>query len=704
MLREAHIPLERVRNIGIMAHINAGKTTTTERVLFYTGVERRMGEVHEGSATMDWMEQERERGITITSAATTCFWRNHRINLIDTPGHVDFTVEVERSLRVLDGAVAVFDAVRGVESQTETVWRQADRYAVPRICFINKMDKMGADYTSSVESIRERLHAEPLPVHLPIGVESAFKGVVDLVEMKQVVWGLDSLGTKYRVEDISSDRIDEAQAARDNIFDLVAEYDEEVERKYLEGDHVSADELRRAIRLATLGLRTFPVLLGAAFRNIGVQPLLDAVTAYLPSPTDVQYPDATNVSKVASTPSGILPSGLPVKADASGPLIALAFKIMTDPDLGHLTYVRVYSGTLTVGATVDNASRSKKERIERILRMHANMREDLEECEAGHIAAVVGLKYTKTGDTLSIAESPVVLETIDIPDPVIHASIEPRFEADHERLTSSLKKLAMEDPSFEVRIDADSGQLVISGMGELHLEIKVERLRREFAVDTNVGRPRVAYRETISVAARHETRFIRQGGFGQYGHVVVEVEPAPRGTGLEFVSEITNGRIPEFYIPSVRRGVEEAATDGVLSGFNMTDIRVRLLDGSYHDGDSSELSFKVAGSMAFKDAVRKAEPALLEPIMLTEVRTPEEHTGDVIGDLSSRRGKVSGMVARGATQVVSAEVPLASLFGYATDLRSRTHGRATFSMKFGFYSPVPSHVAEEVLAKAQGGR
>ncbi|MBX2811828.1 MAG: elongation factor G [Myxococcales bacterium] len=697
MSANAHIPLDRVRNIGIMAHIDAGKTTTTERILFYTGVELRMGEVEDGSATMDWMVQEKERGITITAAATTCFWKDHRINIIDTPGHVDFTVEVERSVRVLDGAVAVFDAVRGVQSQTETVWRQADRYAVPRICFINKMDRVGADYRHSVAAIKDRLQAQPVPIQLPVGGEASFSGVLDLVEMKQVIWGFDALGSQYRVEDIPGDRLEEARAARENIFDHVAEWDEEVERKYLEGESISADELRRAIRAATLSLKAFPVVCGAARQNVGVQPLLDAINAYLPSPLDVDYGQA----KVVGTPGATVP----VRADAEGPTLALAFKVVSDAEFGHLTYLRVYSGRLRTHDVLDNANRGKSEPIERILRMHANMREELDECEAGHIAAVVGLKYTKTGDTLCAVDGPiVVLDAIDIPEPVVHASIGPRADEDQERLSSALDELALEDPSFEVRRDTDSGQTLISGMGELHLEIKVDRLRKEFNVDPYVGQPVVAYRETIRSVAQQESRFVRTLGQGQYGHVVIEVEPGPRGSGIQFESKIANNLIPDVYIPSVRRGIEEAALSGFISGYEVTDVCVRLVDGSYHDGDSSELAFKVAGSMAFKDAIRQADPVMLEPVMLIEVSTPDEHTGFVIGDLSSRRGKVSGMVALGATQVVSAEVPLASLFGYATELRSRTQGRATFSMKFGFYSPVPSHVAEEVLAKAQGRR
>ena len=695
MATSPSIPLERVRNIGIMAHIDAGKTTTTERILFYTGVEHRMGEVHEGAATMDWMDQEKERGITITSAATTCFWDDHRINIIDTPGHVDFTIEVERSLRVLDGAVAVFDAVSGVEPQSETVWRQADRYRVPRICFVNKMDRVGSDFDASVASIADRLDAQPMPVQLPVGAEADFAGVVDLVEMRRIVWDGDSLGARFEHETLEGDELERARAARDRIFDLVAEHDAEVERKYLEGEAVSPAELRRAIRAATLKLRVFPVLCGSAFKNKGVQPLLDAVSAYLPSPLDVVYPDAEPVSEGGKT--------IPVKADPKGPFLALAFKIMSDPHVGNLTYLRIYSGSVESGAAVQNHSRGKKERLGRILRMHANKREDLKIASAGEIVAVVGLKFSTTGDTLGSSASPVLLESIQIPEPVIHIAIEPKTKVDQEKLSAALGKLAMEDPSFSVRTDEETGQTLISGMGELHLEIIVDRLRREFKVDANVGRPQVAYRETVTEQVKQETRFVRQsGGRGQYAHVVLEVAPAERGSGVSFESRVTGGAIPKEFIPSVQKGVEEAALNGVLSGYEVTDVAVRLLDGSYHEVDSSELAFKVAGSMGFKEAVQRAGPALLEPIMLTEVTTPEEHTGDVIGDLNARRGKVTGMTPRGGTQVVNAEVPLAAMFGYATDIRSKTQGRATFSMKFGFYSPVPPHVAEGVLAKAQG--
>lgn len=674
-------PLSRTRNIGIMAHIDAGKTTTTERILYYTGVEQRMGEVHDGAATMDWMVQEQERGITITSAATTCSWMDHTINIIDTPGHVDFTIEVERSLRVLDGAVAVFDAANGVEPQTETVWRQADRHAVPRICFINKMDKPGADYEATLKSIQGRLNATPLPLHLPVGIENDFVGVIDLVEEKQVIWDAETLGARYHTEDVPSARQTEMQAARDRIFDVVAECDEEVERKYLEGEDVSATELRRAIRAATLSLKAFPVLCGAAFKNKGVQPLLDATVHYLPSPLDVE------------TMQGVTP-------EPDAPLAALAFKIMEDRDLGSLCYVRLYSGTVAQGDTVYNASKGKKERVARVLRMHANNREDVLSASAGDIVATVGTKYTTTGDTLCAPGHVVLLESIDVPAPVISIAIEPKTDLDSEKLSAALAKLAMEDPSFTVGMDQETGQTIIAGMGELHLDVLVERLRREWNVSANIGRPQVAYRETISCKAAQTTRYLRQAGDrGQFAHVVLELSPGSRGTGIVFESRITGGAIPKEFIPSVERGVVEAATNGVLAGYPVVDVHVALTDGSYHEVDSSELSFKVAGAMAFRDGAKNAEPTLLEPIMLTEVTTPQEYCGDVIGDLNARRGKVAGMDPRGGIQIVRADVPLATMFGYATDLRSRTRGRATFSMKLGSYDPVPSHISDELLSR-----
>ncbi len=694
MVSNPTTPVDRVRNIGIMAHIDAGKTTTTERILFYTGVEHRMGEVHHGAATMDWMVQEQERGITITSAATTASWLGHTVNIIDTPGHVDFTIEVERSLRVLDGAVAVFDAVNGVEPQSETVWRQADKYRVPRICFINKMDKLGADFLKAVDSIRKRLKATPLPIQLPVGAEDKFVGVLDLIEQKQIIWDKETLGASFYEEPIPDDRAEEVEAARDALFDVVAECDPDVERKYLEGEPVEPVELRRAVRQACLQLKAFPVLCGSAFKNRGVQPLLDAAVHFLPSPIEVAHLEGVNPKTGES---------VEVKADADGPFVALAFKIMSDQHVGNLTYLRVYSGCLEAGTAIHNATKKKKERISRLVRMHANKREDVSMVEAGQIVAAVGLKYTTTGDTLTTAQAPLLLESIEIPKPVIAIAIEPKTKADQEKLGASLAKLAMEDPSFVVRTDEETGQTLIAGMGELHLEIIVDRLRREWNVDANVGRPQVAYRETVQGASRQETRFARQtGGRGQFAHVVIEIRAAERGAGIAFDSEITGGAIPKEFIPSVEKGVREAAEQGVLAGYPLTDVQVKLLDGSYHEVDSSELAFKIAGSMAFKDAVANAQPILLEPIMLTEISTPEEYCGDVIGDLNARRGRVSGMDPRSGVQLVSAEVPLSSMFGYATDLRSRSQGRASFSMKFGFYNPVPSHIAEEVLARAQG--
>jgi elongation factor G len=689
-----HATLERTRNIGIMAHIDAGKTTTTERVLFYTGVEHRMGEVHEGSATMDWMVQEQERGITITAAATTCSWRDHRINIIDTPGHVDFTIEVERSLRVLDGAVALFDAVSGVEPQSETVWRQADKYRVPRICFVNKMDRVGADFDASVLSIKKRLMATPLVVQLPVGREGDFKGVLDLIEEKQIIWDAELLGAQFHFEDVPEDRKAEVAAARESLIGLVADCDPAVLEKFVEGKKVEAEELRRAVRRACLELKGFPVLCGSAFKNKGVQPLLDAVVYFLPSPLDVSIPDGTDADTGAT---------VAVKADPEAPFIALAFKIMADPHVGNLTYLRVYSGTLEAGSHVYNSSKGKKERIGRILRMHANKREDVEDCRAGNIVAAVGLKYTTTGDTLTGTDRPVVLESIDVPEPVITIAIEPKTKVDQEKLGAALARLAMEDPSFNVKTDEETGQTLIAGMGELHLEIIVDRLRREYKVDANVGRPQVAYRETITQTVKQDTRFVRQtGGRGQYAHVVLQIAPAARGAGVTFANKTVGGTVPREFVPAVEKGLREAANNGVLAGFPAVDVDVVLLDGSYHEVDSSEMAFKIAGSMAFKEAFLKAKPILLEPIMITEVTTPDEYTGDVIGDINSRRGKVTGMEPRGGIQLVATEVPLAQMFGYATDLRSRTQGRATFSMKFGFYSPVPSHVAEDVLAKAQG--
>jgi len=686
--------LLRTRNIGIMAHIDAGKTTTTERILFYTGVEHRMGEVHDGTATMDWMAQEQERGITITSAATACSWLDHTVNIIDTPGHVDFTIEVERSLRVLDGAVAVFDAVSGVEPQSETVWRQADKHGVPRICFINKMDKTGADFGLAVDSIRKRLQANPVPLQLPVGSEDRLQGVIDLIEKKQIIWDAETLGASFHIEPIPADREDEVAAAREEIFDVVADSDEALMEKYVGGDEVTAEELRAAVRKACLELKAFPVFCGSAFKNKGVQPLLDACVHYLPSPLDIPSFEAERPhSEDKAT----------ISADADGPFAALAFKIMADPHVGNLTYLRIYSGRITAGTAVHNVSKGKKERIGRILKMHANKREDVSEAISGDIVACVGLKNTFTGDTLTSKDDQFLLETIDFPDPVITIAIEPKTKADQEKFGAALAKLAMEDPSFTVRTDDETGQTLIAGMGELHLEIIVDRLKREFRVAANVGRPQVAYRETATKHIRTAARFVRQtGGRGQFGHVVLELTPGERGSGVDVSSKIVGGVIPKEYIPAAMAGVREAAENGYLAGYPAVDLEIAIVDGSYHEVDSSELAFKIAGSMAFQQAFKKAKPILLEPIMLTEITTPDEYCGDVIGDVNARRGKVAGMDPRAGIQIVSAEVPLATMFGYATDLRSRTQGRATFSMKFGFYNPVPSHVAEELLAKAQG--
>jgi elongation factor G len=686
--------LASTRNIGFMAHIDAGKTTTTERVLFYTGVEAQMGEVDEGTATMDYMVQEQERGITITSAATTCFWRDHRINIIDTPGHVDFTVEVERSLRVLDGAVALLDAVRGVEPQSETVWRQADKRKIPRVCFVNKMDRAGANYAGAIAAMRERLKATPVVLQLPIGNEDSFAGVIDLVEMRQVVWDADTLGAKYHHEPIPADREAEAVAAREAIFDAIGDSAPEIVRKWVAGEPIGAGELRAAIRDACLSLKAVPVLCGAAFKNRGVQMLLDAIVDYLPSPLDVppvQAIDADTEKSVELSPS------------PEAPVAALAFKIMTDPQVGNLTFLRVYSGTLRANTTLLNVGKGKKEKIGRIVRLHANKREDVEECRSGNIVAAVGLKHTVTGDTLSDPDRRVLLESIEFPAPVIAVAIEPKTQADEEKLAGALAKLAMEDPSFAVKSDAESGQTLIAGMGELHLEIIVDRLRREFKVDVTVSRPEVAYRETATQRADGEGRFQKEiGGRGQFGHVKVELEPTVRGRGLVVETRAASADVPKEYAAPAAEGIREAAQSGTLAGFPVTDVFVKLVGGSYHAVDSSELAFKVAGSLAFKDAFAKSRPSLLEPMMHAEVTTPDEFCGDVTGDLSARRAKISGMDPRAGIQIVAADVPLSTMFGYATDLRSRTQGRATFSMRFGYLSPVPSHVAEEVVAKVQG--
>jgi elongation factor G len=691
---KTQVALDRVRNIGIMAHIDAGKTTTTERILYYTGRTYKIGEVHEGAAVMDWMVQEQERGITITSAATTAFWRDFRINIIDTPGHVDFTVEVERSLRVLDGAIAVFDSVAGVEPQSETVWRQADRYGVPRIAFMNKMDRVGADFFASVQSMIDRLGARPVPVQLPIGREDEFRGVVDLVEMRGLVWS-DDLGQNAETIEIPAELVEQAEEYHHQLIDAVADHDDELMEAYLlDETTVTPDMLRRALRKATLDMSVVPVLLGTAFKNKGVQPLLDAVVDYLPSPLDV--PPVHGVDPRTD-------NELSRRASTDEPFAALAFKVMSDPYVGKLTYVRVYSGQVKSGDRVTNTTTGKTERVGRILQMHANHREEREDIAAGEIAAIVGFKQTTTGDTLAVDEAPIRLESMTFPDPVISVAIEPKTKSDQDKLGIGLQRLAEEDPTFRVRTDEETGQTLISGMGELHLEIIVDRLMREFSVDANVGRPQVAYRETAGKAVEKiEGKFVRQtGGRGQYGHAVINLEPAEPGSGYEFLDKIVGGKIPREYIPAVDLGIQEAMESGILAGYPVVDVRVSLVEGSYHDVDSSEMAFKVAGSMAFKNAMQRAKPKLLEPVMAVEVVTPEEYLGDVMGDLNSRRGHVLGLEPRGNAQVITARVPLAAMFGYATDLRSTTQGRATFTMQFDRYEEVPQSIAGEIVA-AQG--
>ena len=688
------VPLERIRNIGIMAHIDAGKTTTTERILYYTGRNYKIGEVHEGAATMDWMVQEQERGITITSAATTCHWNDHTITSLDTPGHVDFTVEVERSLRVLDGAVAVFDAVAGVEPQTETVWRQANKYGVPRICFVNKMDRVGASFERCVEMIRDRLDCVPAVVQLPIGAESEFIGVVDLLEMNALVWE-EGMGEAWQSTPIPDAMVQAADDARHQLIDVLSTFDDAVMERYLADEEVTAQDLRRALRAGTLLSACIPILCGSAFKNKAVQPMLDAVVEYLPSPLDLP-------ATVGTTPGR--DDVVERKASDDEPFSALAFKIMTDPYVGKLTYLRVYSGTLPKGATVSNTTKDRKERLGRLLQMHANNREDLDVIRTGDIVAAVGLKQTTTGDTLSDPGHPIVLEALTFPEPVIHVAVEPKTKADQEKLSKALFALSEEDPTFRVRTDEETGQTVISGMGELHLEVLVDRMLREFSVDANVGKPQVAYRETIRKRAEKvEERYVRQtGGRGQYGHVVITVEPLGSGGGYEFVDKISGGAIPKEYIPAVDAGIQEALTSGVLAGYPSVDLRVTLTDGSYHEVDSSEMAFKIAGSMAVKKACRAASPVLLEPVMAVEVVTPDDYMGDVIGDLSSRRGRVEGMDQRGSAQVIKVLVPLADMFGYATDLRSRTQGRATYTMQFDSYAEVPDGIAKEIIARATG--
>jgi len=677
-----------------MAHIDAGKTTTTERVLFYTGITHRIGEVHEGTATMDWMEQEQERGITITSAATTTSWRDVLINIIDTPGHVDFTAEVERSLRVLDGACAVFDAVHGVEPQSETVWRQADKYGVPRICFINKMDKMGADFEHAVDTIRKRLNARPVAIQLPIGQESNFKGVIDLFQMKAILWKDETLGAEYVVEEIPANLVKKAQVFHNTMIEQIVENDDDLMHKYLEGESIGPDELKASLRKSTIALKLFPVICGTAFKNKGVQPLLDCVVDFLPSPLEIPPVKGINPDKPDQESTR--------KADDNEPFAALAFKIMTDPFVGQLTFIRVYSGQLKTGDSIWNPRLQKRERIGRLLRMHANKREEISEVYAGDICACVGLRNVTTGDTICDEKQPIVLESIEFPAPVISVAVEPKTKADQEKMGMALGKLAQEDPTFKVHTDVDSGQTIISGMGELHLEIIIDRMMREFSVEANVGKPQVAYRETIRKHSEAEGKFIRQtGGRGQYGHVKIRLEPNP-GKGYEFENDITGGSVPKEFIKPVDQGIKEALEGGVLAGYEMVDVKAILYDGSYHDVDSSEMAFKIAGSMAFKEAARKASPVLLEPVMSVEVVVPEEYMGDIIGDLNARRGRVEGMEHRAGSQVIRSMVPLSEMFGYATEMRSRTQGRATYSMHFARYEEAPRSVAEEIIAKVQG--
>jgi elongation factor G len=686
-------PLDRYRNIGIMAHIDAGKTTTTERILYYTGKTYKIGEVHDGAATMDHMVQEQERGITITSAATTTFWRDHRINIIDTPGHVDFTIEVERSLRVLDGAVTVFDGVAGVEPQTETVWRQADRYRVPRICFVNKMDRMGANFWKTVDMLKERLDARPLILQLPIGAEDQFQGIVDLVKMKALVWKGEELGAKWDEVEIPADLKDQAEQYRAELLDTIATSDEHIMEKYLGGEELTEDEIKAAVRKGTIAFEFVPMLCGSAFKNKGVQPMLDAVVDFLPSPLDLPDTKGTDPKTGAE---------ITRKADPKAPLSALAFKIVADK-YGKMTYIRIYSGKLEKGSEIYNTTKEKKERVGRILLMHANNREDVESASAGDIVAVLGLTDTKTGDSLAPRDQAIILEKMEIPNPVIDVAIEPKSKADQDKLGKAMYALADEDPTFRVRTDEETGQTIISGMGELHLEVLVDRMRREFNVEANVGKPQVAYRETLrGTVSGHVERYVKQtGGKGQFAHVVIDVEPNPGG-GYVFEDKITGGAVPREYIPSVDAGIKEALSTGVLAGYPVEDVRVRLVHGSYHEVDSSEMAFKICGSMAFKEAARKCKPVLLEPIMSVEVVTPEDYMGDVIGDINSRRGQMEGMEARGNAQAIRAKVPLSNMFGYVNDLRSRTQGRASYTMQFHSYQEVPDAVAKEIIARVRG--
>ncbi len=690
------VSIDKVRNIGIMAHIDAGKTTTTERILYYTGKTHRIGEVHDGAATMDWMEQEKERGITITSAATTCYWNNHQINIIDTPGHVDFTVEVERSLRVLDGAVALFCAVGGVEPQSETVWRQADKYGVPRIAFVNKMDRIGADFYHAVEMMRERLGANAIPINLPIGEGDMFVGVIDLIQNNARMYHEDSLGTTYDEIAIPKDLLEITNKYRTQMLEAVSDVDDSLLEKYLEGKEITPDEIKAVLRRATIELKIVPVLCGSSFKNKGVQKLLDAVVDFLPSPADLKEIEAHHIG---------MNDVVKRKIDENEKFTALAFKIMNDPYVGKLTFFRVYSGTLSSGSYVFNSVSGKKERISRLLQMHANHREEISEVRAGDIAAAVGLKFTKTGDTLCTENDPVVLERMTFPEPVIQIAIEPKTKADQDKLSEALSKLSDEDPTFKVKVDEETGQTLISGMGELHLEIIVDRMKREFKVEANIGKPQVAYRETITTSVQAEGKFVKQsGGRGKYGHVWIELSPNEPGKGYEFINAIVGGVVPKEYIPAVSQGIQDAMKNGVIAGFPMVDIKAKLFDGSYHDVDSDEISFRVAGSMAFQAAARKANPVLLEPIMSVEVITPEEYLGDVMGDLNSRRGKIEGFSARKDAQVIKAFVPLSEMFGYATVLRSMTQGRALYTMQFDHYSEVPKSIAEEIAEKSTSKR
>ncbi|WP_353661415.1 elongation factor G [Hydrogenimonas sp. SS33] len=686
-------PINRVRNIGIAAHIDAGKTTTTERILFYTGLSHKIGEVHDGAATMDWMEQEQERGITITSAATTCFWKDHQINIIDTPGHVDFTIEVERSMRVLDGAVAVFCAVGGVQPQSETVWRQANKYGVPRMAFVNKMDRVGADFFEVERQIRERLNSNAVPIQIPIGAEEDFQGVVDLVTMKAIIWEDEGFGQKYEITDIPADLVDKANEYREKLIEAVAETSEDLMEKYFGGEELTEEEIKKGIKTATLDMSMVPMLCGTAFKNKGVQPLLDAVVDYLPAPTEVRNIHGEDME------------GNPVEVQSTddGPFAALAFKIMTDPFVGQLTFIRVYRGIVDAGSYVYNSTKGKKERIGRLLKMHSNKREEIKELYAGEIGACVGLKSTLTGDTLCDEKEKVILERMEFPDPVISVAVEPKTKADQEKMSIALQKLAEEDPSFRVHTDEESGQTIISGMGELHLEIIVDRMMREFKVEAEVGQPQVAYRETIKTPVEQEYKYAKQsGGRGQYGHVFLKLEPMEPGSGYEFVDAIKGGVVPREYIPAVDKGVQEAMQNGVLAGYPVEDVKVTLYDGSYHDVDSSEMAFKLAGSMCFKEGAKKANPVILEPIMKVEVEVPEEYMGDVIGDLNRRRGQINSMEDRHGNKIVNAFVPLAEMFGYSTDLRSATQGRGTYAMEFDHYEEVPKNVADEIIKKRNG--